>query len=154
MLDAGIRAPEIQGPDLYGRQISVSALLAGGPVLAVFFKGSCPTCQYTFPFLQRMADRGGLTIVGISQDEPAKTREFCQTYGVRFTVLLDSAKAGYPLSNAYGLTSVPSLFLIETDGLISTAVMGFSRRDLQAIADRFELPVFNAGEKIPEFRPG
>ena len=154
MLDVGIRAPEIQAPDLHGQQVSVSEFLANGPVLAVFFKSNCPTCQYTFPFLQRMADRGGLTIVGISQDERAKTREFCETYGVRFTVLLDSAKAGYPLSNAYRLTSVPSLFLIETDGMISTTAMGFSRRDLQAIADRFELPVFRPGEQIPEFRPG
>jgi len=34
-----------------------------------FFKIDCPTCQLTFPYLQRMADRGQRRIVAISQDD-------------------------------------------------------------------------------------
>ena len=60
MLAPGTRAPEIRATELDGTQVAVSDLLARGPVLAAFFKVSCPTCQYTFPFLQRMADRKGL----------------------------------------------------------------------------------------------
>jgi peroxiredoxin len=154
MLAAGNRAPEIRAAGLDGRQVAVSDLLAEGPVLAVFFKVSCPTCQYTLPFLQRMADQGGLTIVGISQDETGPTHAFCKTYGVRFPVLLDTAKEKYPLSNVYKLRSVPSCFLIETDGRISAAVQGFSRDDLDAIGRRFHTPPFHADEDIPAFRPG
>ncbi len=78
MLAPGTRAPEIRATELDGTQVAVSDLLARGPVLAAFFKVSCPTCQYTFPFLQRMADRKGLTIIGISQDEAGPTRAFCE----------------------------------------------------------------------------
>ena len=45
------------------------------PVLLAFFKINCPTCQLTFPFLQRLADRGGPRIVGVSQDDAASQDE-------------------------------------------------------------------------------
>jgi peroxiredoxin len=154
MLDIGVRAPDFRAKDLDGSEVSLSQLLKNGPVLVGFLKISCPTCQYTFPYLQRMADRGGLTVVGVSQDEAGPTRKFCQAFGVRFPVLLDSAAAGYPVSNAYKLTNVPSLFLIEPDGMISASFMGFSKADLEAIGSRFEAPPFLAGEDIPSFRPG
>ena len=38
--------------------------------------------------------------------------------------LLDKEDAGYPVSNAYGLTNVPSLFLVEPDGRISRSQIG------------------------------
>jgi peroxiredoxin len=154
MLAPGSRAPEILATELDGTQVAVSDLLAQGPVLVAFFKVSCPTCQYTLPFLQRMADQKGLTIIGISQDEAGPTRAFCKTYGVRFPVLLDAAGSKYPLSNAYKLRSVPSCFLIEPDGSISMAVQGFSRDDLAAIGHRFHTPPFRTNEDIPAFRPG
>lgn len=154
MLVAGSRAPEIRATDLDGTQVTVSSLLAGGPVLAAFFKVSCPTCQYTLPFLQRMADHGSLTIVGVSQDDTGPTRAFCKTYGVRFPVVLDEARGKYPASNAFKLKSVPSCFLIEPDGKISLAIQGFSRDDLDSIGRRFHAPPFRTDEDIPAFRPG
>lgn len=154
MIDAGSRAPEIRASDLQGTPVALADLLQHGPVLAVFFKISCPTCQYTFPFLQRMADHGGLTVIGVSQDDAGPAKTFRDTYGLSFPILLDRASEGYPASNAYKLTHVPSGFLIETDGGISATFMGFSREDLQAIGSRFQSPPFLANEDIPAFRPG
>ena len=42
--------------------------------------------------------------------------------------LIDAPRA-YPASNAYRITHVPSLFLVETDGKISQAIEGFSKAD-------------------------
>jgi peroxiredoxin len=149
-----VRAPEFDLPDLSGNRVTLSNLTHDGPILVAFFKVSCPTCQYTFPYLQRFAEKNAVRVVGISQDEAALTRRFCETYGVTFPVLLDAASAKYTASNAYRISTVPSLFLIEPDGSISTAGTGFSRQDLEEIGERFGFVPFRSDEHIPAFRPG
>ena len=62
--------------------------------------------------------------------------------------------AKYPVSNAFRIATVPSLFLVEPDGSISKFSKGFVRQDLKAIGDRFGFVPFQPGEQIPEFRPG
>jgi peroxiredoxin len=153
MLVSGATAPNIVAADLEGRQQSLTGFLANGPVLVAFFKISCPTCQFTFPFLQRMAD-AGVPIVGVSQDEPGPTQAFCDRFAVRFPVLLDRSSAGYTASNAYGITNVPTLFLVDETGTIATSSHGFSRQDLTQVGGRFGVVPFAAGESVPEFKPG
>jgi hypothetical protein len=34
------------------------------------------------------------------------------------------------------------------------AATGFSKAHLEQLGDRFEVPVFRAGEEVPIFRPG
>jgi peroxiredoxin len=53
-LKAGTLAPDFTLPTMDGKKFSLSEALARGPVLAAFFKVSCPTCQYAFPFLERI----------------------------------------------------------------------------------------------------
>ncbi|MGE5644563.1 MAG: peroxiredoxin family protein [Acidobacteriota bacterium] len=146
LLAEGARAPEFVLRELKER-------LARGPVLLAFFKVSCPVCQYTFPFLERIAG-AGLEIVGVSQDNAAAAREFSREYGVTFPMLIDDAAAGYAMSNAFGISSVPSLFLIEQDGTLSLSGEGFSKRDLEKAGSRAGLAPFREGERVPELRPG
>jgi peroxiredoxin Q/BCP len=154
MLEAGSRAPEFQLADLEGRKQSLQALLGRGPVLLAFFKASCPVCQMTFPFLQRLHESGGgVAILGVSQDGAADTRRFNAEYGVTFPMLIDDA--GYAVSNAFGLSSVPSLFLIEPDGAISQSWCGFVKKDLEALGQRLGMAaLFRADERVPELQPG
>jgi peroxiredoxin len=58
-IHAGDAAPEFSLPDTQGKKHSLKDLLKKGPVIAAFFKMSCPTCQFTFPFLQRIHDAYG-----------------------------------------------------------------------------------------------
>jgi len=156
MLAAGARAPEFQLPDTGGARHALGEILARGPALVAFFKVSCPVCQYTFPFLERIhrdAKPGALQIVGISQDKAGATQEFCREFGVTFTTLLDDPKS-YKVSNAFGISSVPSLFLIEPDGTVSSGQSGFSKRDLEAAGQRAGVAPFEQAESVPESRPG
>lgn len=149
----GAQAPDFKLQDLNGQQHSLKDMLARGPVLIAFFKVSCPVCQMTFPYLERLhRTGGGIQVVGISQDKTASTREFNSEYGVTFPTLLDDA--AYTASNAYGLDAVPALFLVEPDGAVSMSVSGFSKKDLEAIGQRLGATPFQAGERVPEFRPG
>jgi peroxiredoxin len=158
----GAIAPEIALKDAEGTSASLADALKNGPVLVSFFKVSCPTCQLTLPFLQRLYEVYGdsnVAIFGISQDNPSDTREFMREFGIRIPVLID--EHGYPASNAYGLTNVPSMFWIKPDGKIHFVSVGFSKGDLEQISSDVALatgnptrPLFRAGEKVPEFKSG
>jgi peroxiredoxin len=44
-LAAGTKAPDIELETMEGKKFSLQAELARGPVVLIFFKASCPTCQ-------------------------------------------------------------------------------------------------------------
>src|SRR5881296_1621284 len=132
---AGNTAPGFSLKALDNKEYSLCTVMARGPVVAAFFKISCPVCQFAFPFLERLFRRygeDGVTFVGISQDDARATKEFCKEYGVTFPVLID--ESGYPVSNAYGLTNVPTVFLVDTDGTVKVSSVGFDKKDLETIA--------------------
>jgi len=159
---AGNTAPEFSLKSLDQKQYALRTLLERGPVVAVFFKVSCPVCQFTFPFLERLHERygsGGATFLGISQDDARATKGFASEYGVTFPVVLD--EDGYPVSNAYGLTNVPTIFLIETDRKVNVSSMGFDKKDLETIATQLAerrkiglTPLFRPDEVVPANKPG
>ncbi len=137
---------------------------ARGPVIAAFLKVSCPVCQLAFPYLERIfkaySKSGRFTMVGISQDSAADTTAFVRQYGVTFPVLLDE-KSGYPVSNAYGLTNVPTTFLISPQGGIESTSVGWSKADTAALNRKMAelsnagpVQIFRSGENVPDFKPG
>src|SRR5580698_1536752 len=108
MLAAGDTAPAFSLPDLSGTKRTLAEMLPHGPVLVALYKGSCPVCQLTLPFLERISNKG-LQIVAISQDDASATNSFAKTFGIKMATLLDSPESGYPVSKAFGITHVPSL---------------------------------------------
>ena len=154
MILTGHPAPDFMLPDLDGREVSLAQLRQDRPTLVVFFKVSCPVCQMTLPFLNRLTSSDKLHIVTISQDDARVTQRFRARYGVTLPTLLDDEERGYAVSNAYRLTNVPSLFLVEPDGAISLAVSGFSKTDLESIAARAGAAIFQPDEAVPAWRPG
>jgi peroxiredoxin len=154
MLGTGDPAPEINLPDLDGIPWTLREALQQGPVVLAFFKVSCPTCQMTFPFLQRLADSSGSSsrLIAISQDDVPDSHEFRQRVGVSIPTLIDARP--YPASNAYRITSVPSIFTIETDGRIASAVEGFNKAALETLGQRFGVAPFRDGERVPSMQPG
>ena len=156
MLESGA-APALDLSTLGGEKFSLSAKLREGPVVLVFFKISCPTCQFTLPFLGRLFDAqfpGSPCIFGISQDGAENTGKFNEHFGIHFPVLLDLGGDNYPASNAYGITNVPSLFLVGQDGQIAWSLNGFHKAELNELGKRFGRSPFKAEEKIPALRPG
>jgi peroxiredoxin len=161
---AGNTAPGFSLKALDGAENKLSALRERGPVVAAFFKISCPVCQFTFPFLERLYKRyggDGVTFLGISQDDARDTKEFAKEFGVTFSMLLDEQQNGYPASNAYGLTSVPTIFLIDTDGTVKISCLGFDKKDLESIAAELAArkkiapaALFLTGESVPAHKPG
>jgi peroxiredoxin len=154
MLKTGDKAPEFTLPDLDGVRRTLPDLLARGPVLLAFYKVSCPTCQFTLPFLERASTDRRVSVYGVSQDNAGETVDFQNRYGLTFPTLLDGRAEGYSASNAYKLTHVPTLYLVEADGRISWASSGFVKGELEEINRRFDAGMFLPGEQVPERRPG
>jgi peroxiredoxin len=162
-LTAGVSAPDFKLQTMDGKQFSLREALTRGPVVAAFFKVSCPVCQYTFPFLERIYKAHGeknVTIVGISQNDRKDTLTFAKEYGVTFPILLDETNT-YPVSNAYGLTNVPTIFWIAEDGEIEISSVGWERKEIEEINQKAAQSngdgpktVFHADEQIPDFRAG
>ena len=153
MLSTGSKSPQFTLQDLNGAPHSLTEFLSRGPLLLALYKISCPVCQLTLPFLDRAAG-GALQIVAISQDDAAATRRFQTKFGVSMLTLLDREEESYPVSNAFGIAYVPSLFLIESDGTISLASEGFMKNDLEAIGERAGVSLFRQDESVPAWKAG
>jgi peroxiredoxin len=160
----GGKAPEFELPSLAGGPISLTDLLASGPVLLVFYKVTCPTCQLTLPFLERL-HRGRRAdapqVVAISQDDHRATGEFNRRFGITFTTLLDPHERPheqdverYPASNAYRIENVPTLFLVEQGGTVSQSVVAFDKAELEGLGRRFGVEIFTPADRVPVFQPG
>lgn len=153
-LETGDRAPLVGFQTLEGAPVTLAGMLAEGPVLLAFYKASCPTCQLTLPFLQRLQG-GAFRLYFISQDGARTAKEFSRAFEVGETpTLVDPARDGYPASNAFGINYVPSMFLIEPDQRVSWSWVGFHRKQLETLAERAGKAMFQAGESVPEAKSG
>ena len=162
-LQAGAKAPDISLAAVDGATFSLQEALKKGPVVAAFFKVSCPVCQYAFPYFERVykAHAGqNITFIAISQDDKRNTASFLKQYGVTFPTLLDDPN-GYAVSNAYGLTNVPTWFLIGQDGEIEISSVGWVKQDVENLNRKLaglhktKLPsLFKPGEEVRDFRAG
>jgi peroxiredoxin len=162
-LNPGTTAPDFALPTMDGKRFSLPEALSRGPVVAAFFKISCPICQYAFPFLERIYKAYGkknVSIIGISQNNKKDTAGFLREFGITFPILLDDTNT-YPVSNAYGLTNVPTIFWIAQDGEIEISSVGWVRKEIEEINRRAAeavgdgaKPVFLAGEQVADFQAG
>jgi peroxiredoxin len=162
-LASGVRAPDIELSFADGSKFSLSEALNKGPVVALFFKVSCPVCQMAFPYVERLykayGKSGKLTLVGVSQDDARDTKEFNREFGITFPSLIDDK--GYPVSNAYGLTNVPTVFLILPEGEIERSIVSWSKPDMEELNRKLAeisgmkpAELFHKGERVAEFKPG
>ena len=143
-LAPGSDAPEIPGAD----QARV----------LFFYKVTCPTCQIAAPVAERLHQRLGERFVGVGQDPREKLDQFAEELGATFTAIPDQPP--YPLSDAYGIRTVPTAFLLD-QGKVLDVVESWDRDAWNRLAAKVgELEGKTAetlsweGDGLPPFRPG
>ncbi|MGH2686771.1 MAG: peroxiredoxin family protein [Actinomycetota bacterium] len=146
-LQHGDAAPEIPG-----------APPVDGPRVAFFYKVTCPTCQLSAPAAERFHRSFRGRLVGIGQDPADRLQHFAGEYGLTFDAVSDPPP--YETSDAYGIRTVPTLFLVD-DGRVVETVESWDRDGWNALAARMgELvgaptqPVSTEHDGLPPFRPG
>jgi len=162
-LAAGKQAPDFSLSTVDGKTVSLQQALKKGPVVLAFFKVGCPVCQYAFPFYERMFQahrHSNVSFIGISQDKAKDTQAFAKQFGVTFPVALDDPQH-YAVSNAYGLTNVPTLFYIDPSGEIVISSVSWAKAEVEAVNEKLaalhQQPptvLWRKGEDVRDFRAG
>ena len=162
-LPVGSKAPDFALPGIDGKEYSLSEALKKGPLLAVFVKTTCPTCDLVMPYLVRLSEvypRHGWDLWVVSQSFADLSRRYAQRFGASFPVVVDEPEA-WAVSHAYDPPATPTLFLIGPDGRVEAVTWGFSKADLNEIGERIarhlgERPklVAQKDDGKPDARPG
>jgi peroxiredoxin len=162
-LAAGKTAPDFKLNTLDGKSFSLKDTLAQAPVVLAFFKVSCPTCQYAFPFYERLFrayKNQHVTLIGVSQNNAEETAAFAKEFGISFPLLLEDTRS-YPVSNAYRISNVPTLFWIAMDGTIDITSVGWVKPEFEAINRRMAeagavatAPMFRPSDDVRDYRAG
>lgn len=136
-LEAGALFPDFNLPADDGRRYSRPSILQQAPaVLFAVFKSECPTSQFSLPYLNNLvAQIPQLPFIGISQDDSRETAEFLLRWGSRFTLILYEEEP-YPLSDALGVTNVPSLFLVDANARILASDFGYTETLWEKLAQK------------------
>jgi peroxiredoxin len=161
-LEPGQRVEDFQIATLDGDTFALADALAKGPLVLAFFKITCPTCQYAFPFFDRVyrAYAAKVPWLGVSQDEARYTRDFLREFSVSFPVLLDDTDR-YPVSNLFDIANVPSVFLVGADHKVQYSSIGWDKKELEALNTRLAklagvppAPIFSPGERVEAWKAG
>jgi thiol-disulfide isomerase/thioredoxin len=147
-LAPGIASPEIDG-----------VRLGGEPRAIFFYKVTCPVCQMAAPKAQAMEEAYPGTVVGVGEDPPDALAAFGERYGMALASVVDEPP--FPASDAYGIESVPMLFLVGADGLIDDVVQSWDREGYNRVSARLAeltgspyVEISGAADGLPAFRPG
>ncbi len=152
MLTTGDRAPTFLLPDIDSGERVSNPWEGAGPAVLAFFKATCPVCQMVAPKVDALA-RSGARVVAIGEDPVPTLAAYRTSHGQDVPTL--SEPAPYRVSGAYGLTTVPTIFLVDGDGVVRDAVAGWDRDGWNRLAVAAGgAPVSAAGDGLPPFRPG
>jgi peroxiredoxin len=96
-LQIGDRIPAFELPNTNGQTVKIGDLLANGPVVISFYRGSwCPYCQLEIRALRRRYSEIrslGATLLAVSPERPERSRPFAETEALEVPVLWDSGNA-------------------------------------------------------------
>jgi len=147
-LEFGDTAPEIPG-----------IRFGDGPVGLLFYKVTCPTCQVAAPTMRHFERAFPGRVVGIGQDPEPELARFTQEFGMGIASVEDVPP--YPVSDAYAVESVPTLYLVGPDGRLVEAVGAWERDGFNRVA--MTLAELTGAEPVvvstpddgrPDFKPG
>jgi peroxiredoxin Q/BCP len=135
-LEPGDAAPDFTLPDADGNPVQLSSF-RGQRVIVYFYPAAmtpgCTTQACDFRDNLAELNGAGITVLGISPDQPAKLAKFRDKEGLTFPLLSDpdhavlEAYGAFGEKKLYGKTVVGvirSTFVIDTDGKIETAMYG------------------------------
>jgi cytochrome c biogenesis protein CcmG, thiol:disulfide interchange protein DsbE len=108
--------------------------LRGQVIYLDFWASWCDPCRKSFPWMdglqKKYADKG-LTVVAVNLDSKQESaNKFLIKHPVGFTVAFDPAGS---VAQLYKIKGMPSSFLIDRQGNIVAAHVGFQEKDAQSL---------------------
>lgn len=119
-----VEAPDFSLPDLNGDVLSLHDF-RGKPVILVFWRVNCPSCEYQMPFLQAFYEKWSndkVVLITVNVGEPAGlVGEYVSTHGLTLPILLDTRQG---VAQNYGIIGVPFTFFIDDEGMVRAYRVG------------------------------
>ncbi len=161
-LAPGAQVPDFTLKNTSGGPVRLSEYQKGGPVVLAFFKHECPTCQLGIPFIDRLHRKsrdGKVRFLGVAEDTKEDAVAFAKQYALMMPFVLEDAP--YATSEDFGLTNLPTVFLLDGERKVQFVQVGFSKYAYQDLADRVAAlsgkpceSLFNTLSPVPELKPG
>jgi len=130
-----------------------------GPRGLFFYKVTCPTCQLVAPTMRAFEDAFPGRVIGIGQDPKEDLARFTREHAMQIRSIEDAPP--YPVSDAYDVVSVPTLFLVGSDGRLLDMVGAWDRDGFNGVAARLAeltgaeaVEVSSPRDGLPDFKPG
>ena len=161
MIEPGQPAPSATLELPEGGLVSLATLRGEGKILVLFVEAECPTSRLALRRLGPIVApllRGGVKLVAVHQDPPQVAAHTMRSCEADFEALSESEP--YPTSSAFGVRTVPTAFLIGSDGRIATVLEGWSRDAFADIAagaaamSRDDVDRLLDPDVHPTFKPG
>lgn len=127
----GRPAPEISGVATFQGEAASLRELRGRVVVLEFWASFCGVCRYLAPRLDawhRTYKPQGAEVVGITIDPPKLGQEVAQRTGMSYTLASDP---GGKVTNAYFASQIPVVIIIDRNGIVVDAMVGYSERRLR-----------------------
>ncbi len=129
MLKKGAKAPEFTLPNDREDDTTLSELLKDGPLILYFYPADfTPGCTKEACSIRDMHEdiqSVGLTVVGVSPQDPDSHRRFRDAHDLPFLLLSDTQKTvakAYDVDGPMGIGVRRATYLIDVDGTIQDAV--------------------------------
>ena len=127
--------PIVGSKGLTGGNLTLSSF-RGSVVVLQFIQASCPVCQKTVPFMEKLYGeyaKKGVVFIAVAGpwDSPGAVGEFIQRYNSSLTYVYDSTGEVF---RTYGVRAVPTLFVLSKGGTVSSSYVGAPSYDVIAKA--------------------
>jgi peroxiredoxin len=117
--------PPFELPTIKGDMQRLSAF-RGRYTLVSFFFAECAPCIAEVPTLNAYArQHGDMNFIAITYEDAATARQFAASRGLTWPVLHD----GQALIDVLGISTYPTLMLIDPEGRVAGAAVGVSMED-------------------------
>ena len=130
MIKVGERAPEFTLPDETEKDRSLTGLLSAGPAVLYFypadFTRGCTRQACALRDMHGEIARSGLTVIGISPQNPQTHAKFKAQYQLPFVLLSDEQKTVikmYGVNGPLGIGVRRATYLVDTSRRIRDAIL-------------------------------
>ena len=131
-LSLGDIAPEFEAKQLDGSTFRLADYRGKKAVLIDFWATWCPPCVDEIPTIKRIAEtyrNQGLEVVGVSLDREEKAlRDFVKREKLSYVQVFEKEKAR-AITKSYGVWGIPSVFLIDKNGVINALKLRGNRTE-------------------------